>query len=437
MKRTVLAALAAICVSVPAQAQNFSAEDLNNRLIHRRAVEAVIWGMSAVNYDLMLQQMLTKTKGEINQFIYWSRPADWKNQTLTPNPDAIYFMTFFNTKDVGPVVIEVPPAEGGSLAANIDDIWQAALEDAGPAGADEGKGGKYLVLPPDYSGQPPAGYFALPSQTYGGYALFRSNLPSRTDADFAKSVAYAKQLKIYPLASATNPPPTVFTDVMEILYDSTIPFDLRFFQSLDHIVQSEPWQERDRAMIDQLRSIGIEKGKPFNPDAKMQGILNAAAREAKAWLELRYESAIPPYFEGHLLARAGPAGGGRGAVDPLRKARRLRHRRARPHIHLRLHRHQTSGHRPVLLDGDQRQGRHEPQRRQHLSPDGAGERASQAVLVGDGIRPRNPRAHSRHAAGERRIAERGGQEKRRRHGRRLLRPESASWEGIKLGADQA
>jgi hypothetical protein len=298
MKRTVLAALAAICVSVPAQAQNFSAEDLNNRLIHRRAVEAVIWGMSAVNYDLMLQQMLTKTKGEINQFIYWSRPADWKNQTLTPNPDAIYFMTFFNTKDVGPVVIEVPPAEGGSLAANIDDIWQAALEDAGPAGADEGKGGKYLVLPPDYSGQPPAGYFALPSQTYGGYALFRSNLPSRTDADFAKSVAYAKQLKIYPLASATNPPPTVFTDVMEILYNSTIPFDLRFFQSLDHIVQSEPWQERDRAMIDQLRSIGIEKGKPFNPDAKMQGILNAAAREAKAWLELRYESAIPPYFEG-------------------------------------------------------------------------------------------------------------------------------------------
>jgi hypothetical protein len=95
--------------------------------------------MSAVNYDLMLQQMLTKTKGEVNQFIYWSRPLDWKNQTLTPNPDAIYFMTFFNTKDVGPMVIEVPPAEGGSLAANIDDVWQAALEDAGPEGADKGR----------------------------------------------------------------------------------------------------------------------------------------------------------------------------------------------------------------------------------------------------------------------------------------------------------
>lgn len=298
MKRTALAALACLYAMTSAPAQNLSADDLNNRLIHRRAVEAIIWGMPAVNYDLMLQAMLNKTEGRVNQFIYWSRPSDWKNQTLTPNPDTIYLMTFFNTKDAGPIVIEVPPADGGSLAANIDDIWQAALEDAGPEGADQGKGGKYLILPPDYNSNPPVGYFVLPSQTYGGFALFRSNLPGRTEADFAKSVAYAKQLKIYPLAHAANPPPTTFTDVMGILFNSTIPFDLRFFQSLDRIVQSEPWQERDRAMINQLRSIGIEKGKPFNPDAKMQEILNAAAREAKALLELRYDTVFPPYFEG-------------------------------------------------------------------------------------------------------------------------------------------
>ena len=288
-------------------AQDFSNEDLAKRMIERRAVEAVIWGMSAVNYDLMLQEMLTKTKGQVNQFIYWSRPADWKNQTLTPNPDAIYFMTFFNTKDVGPVVIEVPPANGGSFAANIDDVWQAALEDAGPEGADKGKGGKYLILPPGYKEKPPEGYIALPSETYGGFALFRSNLAGRIEADVAKSIAYAKRLKIYPLARAANPPPTIFTDVMEVLYDSTIPFDLRFFQSLDRIVQSEPWIERDRAMIDQLRSIGIEKGKTFNPDSKMQSILNAAAGEAHDLLEQRYESAIPSYFEGtHWRAPAQP-----------------------------------------------------------------------------------------------------------------------------------
>jgi hypothetical protein len=300
MKTTVVATLAVICLAAQANAQNLSAEDLARRTIDRRAAEAVIWGMPAVNYDLMLQQMLTKTKAEVNQVVYWSRPADWKNQTLTPNPDSIYFMPFFNTKEVGPVVIEVPPAQGGSFAANIVNIWQAPLEDAGPEGADKGKGGKYLILPPGYAQKPPAGYIPLQSDTYGGYALFRSNLEGRTDADIAKSVAYAKRLKIYPLARAVNPPPTIFIDAMEVMFDATIPYDLRFFQSLARIVQSEPWLERDRVMIDQLKSLGIEKGKPFNPDARTQDILNAAAREAKAWLARLYDSdnVIPVFYEG-------------------------------------------------------------------------------------------------------------------------------------------
>src|SRR5258705_5514404 len=99
MKRMAFGLLAFFCATAFAHAQSFSADDLNNRLVHRRAVEAVIWAMPAVNYDLMLQAMLNKTEGKINQFIYWSRPSDWKNQTLTPNPDAIYFLTFFNTKE--------------------------------------------------------------------------------------------------------------------------------------------------------------------------------------------------------------------------------------------------------------------------------------------------------------------------------------------------
>ena len=42
------------------------------------------------------------------------------------------------------------PGIEGSLNANIVDIWQVPLEDAGPSGADAGKGGKYLLLPPEY-----------------------------------------------------------------------------------------------------------------------------------------------------------------------------------------------------------------------------------------------------------------------------------------------
>ena len=85
-----------------------------------------------------------------NKIVYWSRPLDWKNQTLTPNPDTIYLMPFFNTRDVGPVVLEIPPADDGSITGSVDDCWQTATGGRRTAGVDKGKGGKYLILPPGY-----------------------------------------------------------------------------------------------------------------------------------------------------------------------------------------------------------------------------------------------------------------------------------------------
>ena len=228
MKKLALAALALICGAASGHTQNFTADDLARRTIERRAVEAIIWGMPAVNYDLMYQAMVRETKGTFNQIVYWSRLPDWKNQTLTPNPDSIYIMPFFNTKDAGPMVLEIPAADDGSITGTIMDCWQGALEDVGPAGADKGKGGKYLILPPGYEGKPPEGYIALPSDTYQGYALLRSILKSGSDADLAKAVAYGKRIKLYPLAQANNPKPTTFVDAIDVVFDATIPYDLRF-----------------------------------------------------------------------------------------------------------------------------------------------------------------------------------------------------------------
>jgi hypothetical protein len=293
MRRLVVTAAALFAMFTVANA--FSPKELSDRTVERRAVEAVIWGMPAVNYDLMLQEMLTKTKAKVNQIVYWSKPLDWHNQTLTPNPDAIYLMAFTNTSE-GPVVIEVPPADGSSINGNIVNVWQMALEDAGPSGADQGKGGKYLVLPPNYAGAIPDGYIPLRSDTFGGYALLRSNLASHIDADVAKSVAYAKRLKVYPLSQAANPPQTVFTDAQGVVFDSTIKYDAGFFKSLDRVVQSEPWLARDKAMIDQLKSLGIEKGKPYSPTVSMTKQLEAGVKEGHEWLESKYDTGQIPFY---------------------------------------------------------------------------------------------------------------------------------------------
>ena len=153
----------------------------------------------------MYQEMVRKTKGGFNQVLYWSRLLDWKNQTLTPNPDVIYLMPFFNTKDVGPVVLEIPPADDGVFNGSVMNYWQAAIEDVGPGGVDKGKGGKYLFLPPGYDmAKLPDGYIAMPSDTYQGYALLRSVLQSGSDADVAKAVPMRNASSLSALAGRST-----------------------------------------------------------------------------------------------------------------------------------------------------------------------------------------------------------------------------------------
>ena len=139
----------------------------------------------------------------------------------------------------------------------------------------------------------------MPSPTVTGYGLLRSNIKSARPADVAEAVAYARRIKFYPLSQAANPPQTTFVDAIDKEFDSTIPYDLRFFESLDRFVQKEQWLTRDKAMIDTLKSIGIEKGKQFAPNAKTKEILEKAALEAHAFLDAKYEALFsPPYFEG-------------------------------------------------------------------------------------------------------------------------------------------
>lgn len=285
-----------------------SSQDLTQRNIERRSIDAFVWGMPAVNFQLMFDAF-EKLGGTGNQVIYWSRPVNWKNQTLTPNPDTIYFTPFYDTRN-GPVVLEIPPAGDDSITGSIDDGWQNPLEDVGPAGLDKGKGGKYLILPPGFKDKVPDGYFALHSPTYRGFALLRSNLSGGSDADIAKSVAYGKRIRFYPLphGSSAAAGETHFVDAYDKPYDATIPYDSRFFDALNRFVQIEPWLERDKAMIDPLASLGIAKGKQDGALAANKAIFDRSGSEAKGLLQLWTEQAfVPPFNEGTHWALPVPA----------------------------------------------------------------------------------------------------------------------------------
>jgi hypothetical protein len=218
------------------------------------------------------------------------------------------------------VVLEIPPAAGDAvIVGSVDDAWQNALEDVGPAGIDHGKGGTFLITPPGYAEQTPDGYVALPSQTYRGFVILRSNFKSRSDTDIEAAVAHGKRVKIYPLGG--SPESTRYVDVYDKPFDATIPYDVTFFEFLDRFVQAEPWLTRDKVMIDFLKTIGIEKGKPFQPDEQTRRILAAAAREAQAVIARQYEAGfVPPFFAGGHWAVPIPqetlAGMGTAFADP-------------------------------------------------------------------------------------------------------------------------
>lgn len=273
--------------------------DVQESVVRARAFQAVVWGMPAVNYRLMYDAAVGAGMGGENQILWWPGLMDWRNQSLTPNPDVIYLMPFFTTEN-GPVVLEIPPADDThKINGSVMNYWQAAIEDVGPAGLDAGAGAKYLILPPGYTDPVPLGYTLLQSDTYRGYALLRSIPAGQSDSEIADAVAYAEKIALYPYTPDGVTGTTVRVDGLDRPYDAAIRYDASFFETLNTVVQAEPWLERDRSMIDQLASLGISRGQTYAPDRATLDALTAGIGDAKTWLDERYQALFEaPYWPG-------------------------------------------------------------------------------------------------------------------------------------------
>jgi hypothetical protein len=273
-----------LLVTQSAMAQNtipFTSKELASRTVYRRAVDAVIWGAPAVTLDMMRQAYFRDAKASYNDIVWWPKGAGWKNQSLDVNPSVRYLYIFSNTKDDGPVVLDLPSAvAGASFLGTIMDTWQVPLIDIGVGG----KGGKYLILPPDHKGEAPTGYIPLPVKTYNSYMLIRSIVASTSEEDVRAGDALVKQIKIYPLSKAGNPPEPRLVDMTDTLYNAVVPYDDSFYVSLARVLNEEPVQSRDLQMLGMLLPLGIEKGKEFKPDVATRTQLKAAAAEAQAGL---------------------------------------------------------------------------------------------------------------------------------------------------------
>jgi hypothetical protein len=270
--------------NVPARTITTFSEGLTRRTIERRAVEAAIWGMPIINFDAMRQAFFRDAKAGYGDIMFWSKPGSWKLQCLTPNTSVRYAFSFINTSEVGPVVVELPATADAALNGTIIDAWQVPLTDVGIAGEDQGKGGKYLLIPPDHRGDVPPGYIAVPMKTSNGFVGLRVIIKSEDEATVRNALAYLRLIRIYPLSKSAAPPQSTFIDMADTVWDAVPRFDDSFYTSLARMVNEEPVQPRDAGMMGMLRTFGIDKGKDFKPDEPTRAALKAAAQEAHAWL---------------------------------------------------------------------------------------------------------------------------------------------------------
>jgi hypothetical protein len=194
---------------------------------------------------------------------------------LTGNTDSIYAWMTLDLKAEGPTVMEIPPNVMGPL----DDAYFRFVVDFGATGPDKGKGGKYLILPPDYEGEVPEGYFVARSPSYRNWGLVRANTDVIGMGEKAMQF-YRDNLKVYPLK--TGPGKVRHIDCGHTQGNSLVPEDANAYRWLHEIVSYEPADLFDKEQLGRLASLGIEKGKPFEPDARMQGIFDKAAKQAVA-----------------------------------------------------------------------------------------------------------------------------------------------------------
>lgn len=217
-----------------------------------------------------------RTYGPDNQTVLIAESLiDSRSLFLTANTETIYSITWLNTQE-GPLVIEMP----ANVLGMIDDFWYRFVGDIGSRGQDKGNGGKFLLLPPNYSGDVPEGYFILRSRTFGNFFFFRVFI---ANGDLAAATEKTKkEYRVYPLALAADPPAMNFIDISGKYINTIHSNDFSFYNEVNTVIQDEPLESVDPEVRGLLASIGIRKGTPFAPDARMKSILTDAAAVGNA-----------------------------------------------------------------------------------------------------------------------------------------------------------
>ena len=252
-----------------------STQRIYNELDLQRATQAYVDFLPLLSlYGIVKSQVRDfgfKSSSDFAVMADFMKPSE---NYLTGNDVTVYAFATLDLKVDGATVMEIPPGMYG----NANDAVFKYLTDFGPTGPDKGKGGKYLFLPPGYQGKVPDGYFVMKCTGYRIWAMMRG-FGEVGNGD--QAVKWFKdRLKVYPLAS--GPRANKVINGSHRGANTLTPEDGSVFTMLNEIIQYEPTELFSPELLGRLATLGIEKGKPFNPDKRMQVIFDQAAKQGVA-----------------------------------------------------------------------------------------------------------------------------------------------------------
>ena len=257
-------------------AQPTSAE-LYDQMDYQRATQAYIDVLPFVTMQDVHEAFLKVGAGTVNTIGVLSKPLASNVCVFTGNASVIYSINTF-VFDGKPIVFEVP---AGAVAGMFNNAWQQPIADMGIPAADKGKGGKYLLVPPHYEGELPEGYFIVKSDTNQILWLLRAfETPNQTKE---QASALLRTIKLYELG--TDPK----TVEMEVVDYSTNPFDSCMKDESDYFAKLQRGMNlesggriQDKMLTSKLKTLGIEFGKDYSGDERMDAILARAMVTGKA-----------------------------------------------------------------------------------------------------------------------------------------------------------
>ncbi|MGZ2383953.1 hypothetical protein ACVIDN_005377 [Rhizobium brockwellii] len=252
-----------------------TSEKIYDNLDFMRGVDAFLNAMPGASVEALRVGLAGQGADNNQTILIFENLMDSHSLFLTGNTESIYNLMWLDTK-AGPLVIETPP----NILGMIDNHWFEYVGDVGNAGPDKGKGGKYLLLPPGYEGVVPEGYDVLRSSTYGNLFFWRGFLENGSTTTAVENTR--KFAKVYPLSEAGDPPPMKIVNVSGKEFNTIHANNFHFYEEVNDIVQYEPNEAYHPEVLGQLASIGIVKGKPFAPDARMKKILTEAVAVGNA-----------------------------------------------------------------------------------------------------------------------------------------------------------